>query len=82
MYASLRRIVFLVVLSTTLLLSLRVVNVRAEEAADDYYTDDNAEAANDDQVAAYENYNNEYQGDGDYIKYWTEYAIFPKRCIV
>ena len=42
MYASLRRIVFLVVLSTTLLLSLRVVNVRAEEAADDYYTDDGA----------------------------------------
>jgi len=74
MYASVRRIVFLVVLSTTLLLSLRVVTVRAEDAADD--------AVNDDQVAAYENYNNEYQGDGDYIKYWTEYAIFPKRCIV
>jgi len=74
MYASVRRIVFIVVLSITLLLSLRVVTVRAEDAADD--------AVNDDQVAAYENYNNEYQGDGDYIKYWTEYAIFPKRCIV
>lgn len=24
---------------------------------------------------------NSFQGD-DYIKYWTEYALYPKRCIV
>jgi hypothetical protein len=35
---------------------------------------DDAAAANDDAVAA-------QQGD-DYIKYWTDYAILPKRCIV
>jgi len=26
-------------------------------------------------------YNAYYEGD-DYIKYWTDYAILPKRCIV
>jgi hypothetical protein len=25
---------------------------------------------------------NDYQNGNDYIKYWTEYAILPKRCIV
>jgi len=45
-------------------------NARAEDAYnyDDQY---NAYAATDD-----------YVNGGDYIKYWTEYAILPKRCIV
>lgn len=25
---------------------------------------------------------NDYQDGSDYIKYWTDYAILPKRCIV
>ena len=40
-------------------------------AAAAYYDDAAAVAAGDD-----------YQQGDDYIKYWTEYAILPKRCIV
>ena len=82
MYASLRRLVFLLLVLSTALLSVRIA--RAEDAAaayDDYYAAADGQVQ-DDQVAAYENYNNQFEGDGDYIKYWTDYAIFPKRCIV
>jgi len=55
---------------------------------------DNGGGGNDDDgMQAYNNYN--YQNDGqngyeggqyqqgdDYIQYWTDYAILPKRCIV
>lgn len=50
-----------------LLLLCLVAKTQAEEAADDQY----AAAATDDYV----------NGD-DYITYWTDYAILPKRCIV
>jgi hypothetical protein len=45
------------------------------------------QAANDD-AAAQDYYNDNIQNNGDYsqgddyIKYWTDYAILPKRCIV
>jgi hypothetical protein len=42
----------------------------------------NNNAANDDdddRAVADEAYNT---GDGDYIEYWTDYAIQPKRCVV
>jgi len=56
-------------------------NNNNNNAADD---DGNAAAGNDDGM---QSYNYAYQNDGqssgdDYIKYWTEYAILPKRCIV
>lgn len=44
-------------------------------AADDATGDDNT---GDDYVAA----GDDYQYGDDYIKYWTNYAILPKRCIV
>jgi len=63
----------------------------ANNGADDYYADDQAqddyayeeeqEVEQEDQDNQYENYNNVYAGD-DYIQYWTEYAIYPKRCVV
>ena len=39
------------------------------------------QAANDD-AAAQEYSNSDYSQGDDYIKYWTDYAILPKRCIV
>ena len=87
MYASYRRIVFALLALSISLLSVFVV--RAEEAAndgDDYYSDDQIQQAdeeakqdNNNGAAAYNNY--VWQGD-DYIQYWTEFAIYPKRCIV
>jgi lipopolysaccharide export system protein LptC len=41
------------------------------------------EQQNDDAAVAQENDDASYtQGGDDYIKYWTDYAILPKRCIV
>jgi len=84
MYATIRRIIFLLLALSVAPLSR--VAVRAEEAAndaDDYYNDDQMQQADDyveeEQEAAWENY--QWQGD-DYIQYWTEFAIYPKRCIV
>jgi hypothetical protein len=55
---------------------------------DDYYNDDGGqadEAAVDgyynDNSNSYENNGSGYQQGSDYIKYWTDYAILPKRCI-
>jgi hypothetical protein len=66
-----------VVLLVLVLLGL----VQANDANnDDQY---NADDANNDDGQVYEDddYQGQNQGD-DYIKYWTEYAILPKRCIV
>lgn len=67
------------------LLSLISV-VTAEEG---YYNDDaNQYNYNGDDAADKYYYANMHQDDNsfsagdDYIKYWTEYAILPKRCIV
>lgn len=52
---------------------------------DDYYNDDGAAVAD---SAYYEddnqgNYDNYYYEEGeDYIQYWTDFAILPKRCVV
>lgn len=60
---------------------------RAEEAGyDDLYNGDDGNAYNnrggdDDGMQSYNNKYSYQKGD-DYIKYWTEYAILPKRCIV
>ena len=45
---------------------------------------DDAYQAADDGMEAYGNYNyqNDYQQGDDYIQYWTDYALLPKRCIV
>jgi len=61
-------------------------------ADDGYYNDDAAAAddgaaAGDDGAVAYgdDGADSRYDGYGagdDYIKYWTDYAILPKRCIV
>ena len=59
--------------------------------ADDGGNDDGNGAGNDDAVgddaAAQQYYYSNLNDDGtfgndDYIKYWTDYAILPKRCIV
>lgn len=59
--------------------------------AEDYYNGDDGNNNNDDGNDnnngddGYNNNNNaqEQQGAGDdTIQYWTEYAIYPKRCIV
>jgi hypothetical protein len=67
---SMRRVTFFL----TLLLSLS--RTLAEDANDD---GNNADAADDDGM---QSYNNNYANDDGYIKYWTEYALLPKRCIV
>jgi len=46
--------------------------------------DDVVNEYQDDGMEAYGNYNyqNDYQQGDDYIEYWTDYALLPKRCIV
>ena len=68
------------------------ISVVAEQQANDDAAaaqgDDAAAQNNDDAAQAY--YYDNVQDDGDYsagddastIKYWTDYAILPKRCIV
>mmetsp|Transcript_25422 Transcript_25422/g.37146 ORF Transcript_25422/g.37146 Transcript_25422/m.37146 type:complete len:417 (-) Transcript_25422:191-1441(-) len=54
-------------------------------AADDYANDDaNDDAAVADDYFADDAYEaeNQYDNGDDYIKYWSDYAILPKRCIV
>jgi hypothetical protein len=42
-----------------------------------------AEEANDDATSSGQNSDgSSYSAGNDYIKYWTDYAILPKRCIV
>jgi hypothetical protein len=57
----------------------------ANNGGDDYYHADddgnNVYEAADDGMQGY-NYQEDHWKDGDYITYWTEYAILPKRCIV
>lgn len=85
MHAFYRRIVFLI-LTLSAAPPCRLV-VLAEEAAndgDDYYSDDEiqeaqADEAEDHSGASYLNY--VWQGE-DNIQYWTEFAIYPQRCIV
>ena len=88
MHAFYRRIVLLLLALAAAPLSRLVVV--AEEAAndgDDYYSDDEIqeEAQADEAVdeeyngASYLNY--VWQGE-DNIQYWTEFAIYPQRCIV
>ena len=82
-------------LATTTLVSLP--SIRADDAAgDDYYYQAAAgdDAGQDDDYAAqaddamqnyyYDNLNDDdaYGAGDDYIKYWTDYALLPKRCIV
>ena len=53
--------------------------VAAEQDVDDAYNDDAAQQY----YYANLNQNDTYFSAGDaYIKYWTDYAIIPKRCIV
>lgn len=61
-----------------LLLALCSYRTLAEQQAND-----DAVAQGDDAAAQYNNYDNaEYNQGDDYIKYWTDYALLPKRCIV
>jgi hypothetical protein len=81
-------------ISLLLLLAVSLVSlpaVSAEENWDDGYQEAQADdAAGDDDAAEeyyydnvnYDNDNSEYGAGDDYIKYWTDYAILPKRCIV
>ena len=46
-----------------------------------YYGDDGG-GGNGDDAVAYADDDDGNVDDDDYIKYWTEYAILPKRCIV
>lgn len=73
----------------TIFLVLAASSAFRRTLAEDYYNDDGGnadEAAVDgyynDYSNPYENNNGGYQEQGDAIKYWTEYAILPKRCIV
>jgi len=60
------------------------ISYRVAKAEDGAVYDDDAAAAGDDDNGngAYEYFDDNYEGNDDYIKYWTEYAILPKRCIV
>jgi hypothetical protein len=64
---SMRRLTLLVTLLASLSKTL------AEDVNDDFNGDDGMEG-----------YNNNYSNgdDENNIKYWTEYALLPKRCIV
>ena len=58
------------------------------DADDQYQNDQGNEAVGDDDAANRYYYANLNQGQGyfsaddEYIKYWTDYAILPKACIV
>ena len=51
--------------------------VQSEDNAN-YYGDD----GNGDDAVVYDDDDGAVYGGDDYIKYWTDYAILPKRCIV
>jgi hypothetical protein len=48
-------------------------------AGTDDLANDDAYGGNDDGA---QTYNGIFGNSGDYIKYWTDYALLPKRCIV
>jgi len=90
MYASIRRIIFLLLALSVAPLSR--VSVRAEEEVNDddqmdEQADDNVDDDHQDdddyvggaQAADWETY--EWEG-GNYVQYWTEFAVYPQRCIV
>ena len=57
----------------------RWVTVIAEDANNNYYNNDDANNNNNNQQ---DDYVQEVEYDDDqYIKYWTEYAVLPKKCI-
>lgn len=69
----------LLITATAILLSSSSLFVTAE-GAQNYYNNNNAadDQSNDDAYSA--NAANPYAADGS-IKYWTDFAIFPKRCV-
>ena len=75
--AALRRVYLpLVALVVFLSTALADENYNQNQYNNNQYQDDGMEA--------YGNYNyqNDYQQGDDYIEYWTDYALLPKRCIV
>jgi hypothetical protein len=75
-------------LSALLVACLVVVFASAGNQGNYNYDDDDGAAGTDDLANddAYggndETYNGFFGNNGDYIKYWTDYALLPKRCIV
>lgn len=76
-------------LSLTASCVFRITEAADDQGAgdDDFYNDDDAAVADeaydqDDRAAGDQNYDFYYEEGVDYIQYWTDYAIYPKRCIV
>jgi hypothetical protein len=74
-----RRLTFFLTLLLSLSRTLAEDSYGNDAYADDAYANDDANNADDDGM---QSYNNNYANDDDSIKYWTEYALLPKRCIV
>jgi hypothetical protein len=53
-----------------------------DDAQGDDAQGDDAQQANDDDASQYYDDGSGFSAGDDYIKYWTDYAILPKRCIV
>jgi hypothetical protein len=88
MYSSWCRLPLLLALAGSVLFLGAVAEQDANKEGDDYYNDDGGHADEaavegyyNDYSNPYENNNGGYKQQGDEIKYWTEYAILPKRCI-
>jgi hypothetical protein len=70
-------------LAALLLLLSLFLSTKAEDAAGyDDANQQNDDNTDDDGMEDYGNNVQKYQQGNDYIKYWTEYAIVAKRCIV
>jgi hypothetical protein len=70
------------ILHTLLVGFLLTINTASVSAANNY-TDDNAAA---DDAYYYQKQDNDdksdnYSGGDDFIRYWTEYAVLPQKCI-
>lgn len=79
-------------LSLTAACVFRIIESADEEQQqaagdDDFYNDDDAAVADaayaqDDGNVEDQDYDFYYEEGVDYIQYWTDYAIYPKRCVV
>jgi len=73
------------ILHTTLVGLLLAINA-ASVSAEDNNNDDGAAATDDNTTSYYQQQDDDdkadaYSGGDDFIKYWTEYAVLPKKCI-
>jgi len=82
-----RRISSLLALGISIVLLSILPECRGDDAYqaggyDDQYNNNQQQADDDGNGMNANGYGYDYQQGDDYIKYWTDYAILPKRCIV